>query len=74
MYAGIEYAAGTPEAERLGAVLRDELGARVAKDAALGVKPMTERGSKRLVRRAVRYALDHGLPSVTLVHKGNIMK
>ena len=74
VYAGIEYAAGTPEAERLGAVLRDELGARVAKDAALGVKPMTERGSKRLVRRAVRYALDHGLPSVTLVHKGNIMK
>ena len=74
VYAGIEHAAGTPEAERLGAVLRDELGARVAKDAALGVKPMTERGSKRLVRRAVRYALDHGLPSVTLVHKGNIMK
>ena len=74
VYAGIEYAAGTPEAERLGAVLRDELGARVAKDAALGVKPMTERGSKRLVRRAVRYALAHGLPSVTLVHKGNIMK
>ena len=74
VYAGIEYAAGTPEAERLGAVLRDELGARVAKDAALGVKPMTERGSRRLVRRAVRYALDHGLPSVTLVHKGNIMK
>ncbi len=74
VYAGIEYAAGTPEAKRLSAVLRDELGARVEDDAALGVKPMTERGSKRLVRRAVRYALEHGLPSVTLVHKGNIMK
>lgn len=74
VYAGIEYAAGTPEAARLGQVLRDELGARVAADAALGIKPMTEHGSKRLVRRAVRYALDQGLPSVTLVHKGNIMK
>lgn len=74
VYAGIEYAAGTPEAARLGEVLRGELGAKVAADAALGIKPMTEHGSKRLVRRAVRYALDHGLPSVTLVHKGNIMK
>lgn len=74
VYAGIEYAAGTPEARRLGALLRDELGAGVAEDAALGIKPMTEYASKRLVRRAVRYALEHGLPSVTLVHKGNIMK
>lgn len=74
VYAGIEYAAGTPGARRLGSVLRDELGASVAEDAALGIKPMTEYCSKRLVRRAVRYALDHGLPSVTLVHKGNIMK
>ncbi len=74
VYAGIEYAAGTPEAERLGAVSGDAMGARVAADAALGVKRVPERGCKRLVRRAVRYALDHGLPSVTLVHKGNIMK
>ncbi|MCH5276838.1 MAG: NADP-dependent isocitrate dehydrogenase [Desulfovibrionaceae bacterium] len=74
VYAGIEYAAGTPEARRLGGLLRDELGAGVPEGAALGIKPMTEHGSKRLVRRAVRYALDHGLPSVTLVHKGNIMK
>lgn len=74
VYAGIEYAAGTAEAARLGQVLRDELGATVPPDAALGIKPMTEKGSKRLVRRAVRYALDHHLPSVTLVHKGNIMK
>lgn len=74
VYAGIEYASGTDEARRLGAFLRDELGAAVAADAAIGIKPMTEHGSKRLVRRAVRYALEHGLPSVTLVHKGNIMK
>lgn len=74
VYAGIEYAAGTAEAARLGQVLRDELGATVPPDAALGIKPMTEKGSKRLVRRAVRYALDYHLPSVTLVHKGNIMK
>lgn len=74
VYAGIEFAAGTPEAARLGDFLRGELGAKAPEDAALGIKPMTEHGSKRLVRRAVRYALDHGLPSVTLVHKGNIMK
>lgn len=74
VYAGIEYAAGTDEARRLGDFLRGELGANVDADAAIGIKPMTEHGSKRLVRRAVRYALEHNLPSVTLVHKGNIMK
>jgi isocitrate dehydrogenase len=74
VYAGIEYAAASSEARRLGDFLRRELGAAIAPDAALGIKPMTERGSKRLVRRAVQYALDRGLPCVTLVHKGNIMK
>lgn len=74
VYAGIEYKAGTPEAAKLIAFLRDELGADVDASAAVGIKPMTEKGSKRLVRAAIRHALAHGLPSVTLVHKGNIMK
>ncbi len=74
VYAGIEYAAGSAEAEKLGAYLRAEFGAAVREGSAIGIKPMSEHGSKRLVRRAIRYALDNGLPSVTLVHKGNIMK
>ena len=74
VYAGIEYKAGTPEAAKLIAFLRDELGANVDASAAVGIKPMTEAGSKRLVRRALRYALDNGRDSLTLVHKGNIMK
>jgi len=74
VYAGIEYAAGTPEAEKLGEFLRTEFGAAVREGSAIGIKPMSEAGSKRLVRRAIRYAIDNGLPSVTLVHKGNIMK
>ncbi|WP_028586716.1 NADP-dependent isocitrate dehydrogenase [Desulfocurvus vexinensis] len=74
VYAGIEYAAGTPEARKLIAFLRDELGAQVDELAGVGVKPMTAKGSKRLVRKALRFALDHGKPSVTLSHKGNIMK
>ncbi|MDD6088709.1 MAG: isocitrate/isopropylmalate family dehydrogenase [Desulfovibrionaceae bacterium] len=74
VYAGIEFNAGTDEARRLIAFLRDELKADVDPLASVGIKPMTERGSKRLVRSAIRYALDRGLPNVTLVHKGNIMK
>ncbi|MBD5557191.1 MAG: NADP-dependent isocitrate dehydrogenase [Desulfovibrio sp.] len=75
VYAGVEFAAGTPEARKLAEFLRDELGVtRVAEVAAIGIKPMTEAGSKRLVRRALRYALENGRPSLTLVHKGNIMK
>ena len=74
VYAGIEYEAGSPEAKKLIAFLRDELGAKVDLQAAVGIKPMTESGSKRLVRRAIRYALDMQRSSVTLVHKGNIMK
>ena len=74
VYAGIEYVAGTPEAEKLGDFLRTEFGASIREGSAIGIKPMSEAGSKRLVRRAIRYAIDNGLPSVTLVHKGNIMK
>ncbi len=73
VYAGIEYAAKTPEAEILAATL-SQFGAKLPKDAAIGVKPMSEFACKRLARCAVQYALDNALPSVTLVHKGNIMK
>ena len=74
VYAGIEYAARSAEAEKLGDFLRKEFGAVIHEGSAIGIKPMSEAGSKRLVRRAIRYAIDNGLPSVTLVHKGNIMK
>ncbi|MDR1685553.1 MAG: NADP-dependent isocitrate dehydrogenase [Desulfovibrio sp.] len=75
VYAGIEYAAGSPEARRLIAFLREELGATSLRgDEAAGLKPMSEYASVRLIRRALRYALDRGLDSLTLVHKGNIMK
>jgi isocitrate dehydrogenase len=74
VYAGIEWAAGSAEADRLRGMLEGEFGARIAAGSALGIKPMSERGSKRLVRAAIRYAIEHGRPSVTLVHKGNIMK
>ncbi|BDV01628.1 isocitrate dehydrogenase [Thermodesulfomicrobium sp. WS] len=74
VYAGIEWPAGSPEASRLIAFVRDELGRSVDPASGIGIKPMTEHGSKRLVRRAIRFALDQGRTSVTLVHKGNIMK
>jgi len=74
VYAGIEYAAGSPENEKLARFLRDEMGAVFFEGAGLGVKPISEFGSKRLIRKAIRYAIDRGRDSVTLVHKGNIMK
>jgi isocitrate dehydrogenase len=73
VYAGIEYKAGTPEAGRLREFL-GTLGARIREGSAIGIKPMSEFGSKRLVAKAIQYALDRARPSVTLVHKGNIMK
>ena len=74
VYAGIEWEAGTPEAKRVVAFLRDEMGAKLDDLCAIGIKPMTEAGCKRLARRAVKFAIDQKRPSVTLVHKGNIMK
>jgi len=74
VYAGIEWKAGSPEAEKLGNYLRKEFGSEIREKSALGVKPMSEFGSKRLVAMAIRYALEKGRESVTLVHKGNIMK
>ncbi|WP_243547292.1 NADP-dependent isocitrate dehydrogenase [Pseudodesulfovibrio tunisiensis] len=74
VYAGIEFQSGTPEAARLIEFLADELGANVDASAGVGIKPITPAGSKRLVRRALDFAIEQGKPSVTLVHKGNIMK
>lgn len=74
VYAGIEWAAGTPEAARLIAFLRDQMNVSVDPAAAVGLKPVTAKGCKRLVRRAIAFALEQSRASVTLVHKGNIMK
>lgn len=74
VYAGIEYQAGSPENDKLTKFLRDEFGAQFFDGSGLGVKPVSEFGSKRLVRKAIQYAVDYGRDSVTLVHKGNIMK
>jgi isocitrate dehydrogenase len=74
VYAGIEWASGSPEAKKLIEFLRTQLQAEISPEAGVGVKPMTPNGSKRLIRRAIQWALDHAGKSVTLVHKGNIMK
>ncbi len=74
VYAGIEWRQGTPEVKKVIEFLEREMGVRVRPDSGLGVKPISEFASKRLVRRAIRYAIENGRRSVTLVHKGNIMK
>ena len=77
IYAGIEWKAGTPEAIKFEKFLMEEMGVkniRFPGDSSYGVKPVSNEGSKRLVRAAIKHALDNNLPSVTLVHKGNIMK
>ena len=74
VYAGIEWREGTEEALRLRAFLERELGKRIREDSGIGIKPISRFGTKRLVRMAVQYALAHDRKSVTLVHKGNIMK
>jgi len=74
VYAGIEYQSGSPEAKKLIEFLVDEMGANVHETAGVGIKPITPAGSKRLVKKAIDYAITESKPSVTLVHKGNIMK
>ena len=74
VYAGIEYASGTEDNEKLAKFLREEMGASFFEGAGLGVKPISPFGSKRLIRKAIQYAIDKQRRSVTLVHKGNIMK
>lgn len=77
IYAGIEWMQGTPEAEKFYQFLSEQMGVkkvRFPKTSSFGVKPVSIEGSERLIRSAINYALQHNLPSVTLVHKGNIMK
>ena len=74
VYSGIEWARGTPQAERVIEFLATEMGKRVRPDSGIGIKPMSEFGSKRLMRMALQYAIDNKRKTVTLVHKGNIMK
>ena len=77
IYAGIEYQAGTEEAQKVVDFIINEMGAtkiRFPNQVGIGIKPVSEEGTKRLVRKAIQYAIDQDLPSVTLVHKGNIMK
>ncbi|HYT76439.1 MAG TPA: isocitrate dehydrogenase (NADP(+)) [Vicinamibacterales bacterium] len=74
VYSGIEWAKGTPQAERIIEFLATEMGKRIRPDSGIGIKPMSEFGSKRLVRMAIQYAIDNKRTTVTIVHKGNIMK
>lgn len=77
IYAGIEWAAGTPESKKVLDFLQNEMGVkniRFPNSSSFGIKPVSREGTERLVRSAIEYALENQLPSVTLVHKGNIMK
>lgn len=74
VYAGIEYESGTSENKKLANYLQAEFGAKFFEDAGLGIKPISEFATKRLVRKAIEYAVERGRKSVTLVHKGNIQK
>jgi isocitrate dehydrogenase len=73
VYSGVEFKSGTKEAEQLAAFLR-KMGKKIRPGSGIGIKPISEFGSKRLVRRAIQFALDKGRRNVSLVHKGNIMK
>jgi isocitrate dehydrogenase len=77
IYAGIEWQSGSPEAQKVIEFLQNEMGVtkiRFPETSGIGVKPVSSDGTKRLVRKAIQYAIDNDRPSVTLVHKGNIMK
>src|SRR5881398_1023015 len=74
VYSGIEFKAGTPEADKLRGILQDQFGKKIRESSGIGIKPMSAFGSKRLVKMAVEYAIKTKRSKVTLVHKGNIMK
>jgi len=77
IYAGVEWEAGTPEVQKVIAFLQQEMGVkkiRFPASSAIGIKPVSVEGSERLIRKAIQYAIDNNRSSVTLVHKGNIMK
>ena len=74
VYSGIEFEQGTSEADKVIRFMTEEMGKKIRTDSGVGIKPISVTGTKRLVRKAIRYAIDHKRPSLTLVHKGNIMK
>ncbi len=74
VYSGIEFRAGTPEAEKLRLFIEKEFGKKIRPQSAIGIKPMSAFGSKRLIEMALRYAIKNHRPHVTMMHKGNIMK
>jgi len=74
VYAGIEWEMGSREAKDIINYIKERFGKNIREDSGIGIKPISEFGTKRLVRKAIQYAIDHKKPSVTLVHKGNIMK
>ena len=74
VYSGVEWEANTDEAKAIIEFMNTKLGKNVREGSAIGIKPVSEFGSKRLVRQAIQYAIEHNRPSVTFVHKGNIMK
>jgi isocitrate dehydrogenase len=74
VYSGIEFKAGTPEANKLRDFIQKEFNKKIREGSAIGIKPMSPFGSKRLIRMAIKYALKRGRKSVTMMHKGNIMK
>lgn len=74
VYSGVEFREGTPEAKKLLAFLKEELGANIRGDSGIGIKPISVVGTKRLVRKAIDYLIAQGRDNITLMHKGNIMK
>ena len=74
LYAGIEYQSGSEDADKLRRFLNEQMGTALAADTGIGIKPISATNTKRLVARAIAYALENGFTSVTLMHKGNIMK
>jgi isocitrate dehydrogenase len=77
IYAGVEFAQGTDQVKKLIKFLQEEMGVkkiRFPETSGIGVKPVSIEGTERLVRKAIQYAIDNDKPSVTIVHKGNIMK
>jgi isocitrate dehydrogenase len=74
LYAGIEWPSGSPQANQVYTFLKDTMGVTLPPLSGIGIKPISPEATKKLVRKAIQYAIDHQRPSVTLVHKGNIMK
>ncbi len=74
VYAGIEWKEGSDEAKKIITFIKDVMGRKVSVDSGIGIKPISKNGTMRLVRKALNYAISHGRDSVTIVHKGNIMK